>query len=256
MVIESLLKQPKQTDTRDVFVSWSGGKDCCLSLYRAMKQGLNVRYLTSIVTEDTGRIWPHMMRPEVIEAQAEAIGIPFIKWWTTVPEYEERYKEMLSMLKEKGITGGVFGDVSIGNDLAERHRKWVDSVCRPLGVDYYLPLWNEDRETMLNDLIDKGFKAVIIAADEINLGSDWLGLELDNKLLAELKNRHDNSPDGEVGAYHTLVVDGPVFKKRVEITKSDKVLYRGIWYLDIRECRLLDKRLDNSQVIKEMAYQR
>ena len=258
MVIASLPrhKQYTQNSTRDVFVSWSGGKDCCLSLYRALRQGLNVRYLTSIITEDTGRLWPHMLKPEVVEAQADAISIPLIKWWTTVPEYEERYKEMLAMLKEKGITGGVFGDVSIGNDLAERHRKWVDGVCSPLGMDYYLPLWDEDRETMLHDLIDSGFKAIIIAADEHNLGPDWLGLELNNELLSELKGRYDSSPDGEVGAYHTLVIDGPIFQKRVEITKSEGVLYRGIWYLDIKECRLIDKRVDLNPATKEIAYQR
>ena len=188
--------------------------------------------------------------------QAKAIGIPLVKWWTTVPEYEERYKEMLAMLKGKGITGGVFGDVSIGNDLAERHRKWVDSVCRPLGMHYYLPLWNEDRETMLHDLIDSGFKAVIIAADDQSLGKDWLGLELDNDLLAELKSRHDNSPTGEVGAYHTLVVDGPVFNKRLEITESEGTLYRGIWYLDIKECRLVEKSIDLRPPVKEMSYQK
>ena len=59
-----------------VFVSWSGGKDCCLAFYRAMKSGHNVRYLASMMTEHTGRLWPHLLTPHTLEMQAKAMGIP------------------------------------------------------------------------------------------------------------------------------------------------------------------------------------
>jgi len=224
----------------DVFVSWSGGKDCSLACYRAINKGLNVRYLVSMITEDNGRLCPHHLSHEVLTRQAEAIGIPLVQRWTTVDEYQDKFIDTLSCLKKEGITGGVFGDVSIGNDMAKEHRNWDESACLPLGIIPYLPLWNERREDMLKNLIDLGFEAVIIAAENRRLGLDWLGRTIDRELLSELKLRHDLSPTGEVGNYHTLVVDGPIFNKRLEILDASPVRNNGMWYLDIKDTCLKD----------------
>lgn len=225
----------------DVFVSWSGGKDCCLACYRAMANGFKVKYLASMITKRFGRLYPHHFTPEILKMQAEAMGIPLVQQWTTVPEYNTRFIGMIKKFKKEGINGGVFGDVSIGNKDAEEHRQWIESVCRPVDIRVHLPLWDEDRESLLLDLIDSGFEAVIIAADKDRLGKNWLGRKLDRKLLDELKERHKNSGDGEVGYYHTLVVDGPIFKKRIEILDTDIVFKEPFWYLDIIRCGLKDK---------------
>ena len=230
-----------------VFVSWSGGKDCCLACYEAVMDGLDVRYLVSIITKGNDRLWPHALSPEVMKMQAEAMGIPMIQWWTTVPEYDAEYRKMLLALKENGVTGGVFGDVSLGNSHAKRHRRWVESVCRPTGIKPYLPLWDRGREHILTELIDSGFEVIIIAVDDDKLGKGYLGRKLDTELLSELKLRHELSPTGEVGYYHTFVVDGPLFEKRLQILEADAVKYPdkirrdGVWYLDIRKCQLETK---------------
>ena len=225
----------------DVFVSWSGGKDCCLACYRAIKSGLNVRCLASMITEHNGRLWPHMLPPEVLDMQAEAMGIPLVQWWSNGVEYNTEYKKMLSRFKEEGITGGVFGDVSVGNAQANEHKQWIENACRPMGITPYLPLWDQSRESLLRDLIDSGFEVIIIAADNELPGKSWLGQRLEEGMLAELKVRHQLSPTGEVGYYHTFVVDGPIFKKRLEIIKAEAVRHYDAWYLDILECRLQSK---------------
>jgi len=232
----------------DVFVSWSGGKDCNLACYRAINKGLNVRYLVSMITEDNGRLCPHHLSHEVLTKQAEAIGIPLIQCWTTVSDYKDKFINTINDLKREGVTGGVFGDVSIGNDMAQEHRNWDESACLPLGIVPYLPLWNESREEMFENLIDLGFEAIIIAAENKRLGPDWLGRTIDRELLSELKLRHDLSPTGEVGNYHTLVVDGPIFKKRLEILDSSSVRNNGMWYLDIKDTCLTDKSYVRDEV--------
>ena len=231
-----------------VFVSWSGGKDCCLACYRAMKSGLDVRYLASIITKRTGRLWPHLLTPETLEMQAKAMGIPLVQWWTNVADYNTEYKKMLLDFKEKGITGGVFGDVNVGNGQGSEHKQWIESVCRPVGITPHLPLWDEGRESLLKELIDAGFEIIIIAADDKLLGKSWLGQKMDAGMLSEFKVRHQLSPTGDVGYYHTLVVDGPIFKKRLQILKTAAVYaprairaglkHDGVWYLDILECGL------------------
>lgn len=234
--------------TKDVFVSWSGGKDCSLACYRAMSSGLNVRYLASMITENTGRLFPHNLSPETLRMQAKAIGIPLMEQRVEVPEsvkresqivdYDISYMKMLRKLKTQGINGGVFGVVSIGNRFASPHLDWVKSVCEPIGVKPYLPLWDQTRESIIQDAINLGFEPIIIVADNHRLGKEWLGRKIDKELLDELKERHRQSPDGKVGLYHTFVVDGPIFKKRLEILKANKIMIDGIWYLDILKCGL------------------
>ena len=157
---------------------------------------------------------------------------------------------MLKELKQKGITGGVFGDVSRGNPDADEHRRWIDEVCRAADMEVYLPLWDEDREHIIGEIINSGFESVIIAVDDNHLGKGWLGQKLNSETLARLKMLHHNSHNGEVGLYHTFVIDGPLFKRRVHLDETEVVyrkygLYDGkptvspFWYLDIKSLHLV-----------------
>ena len=233
----------------NVFVSWSGGKDCCLAMYRTIKDGHNVKCLASIITEDSGRLWPHMLKPAVVQLQTEALGIASLSWYAKVASYNQDYMKMLEHVKnELGLDVGVFGDVSVGNAKANEHLYWVQEVCRPIGITPKMPLWGYTREQLLREVIESGFQVIIIAAASDNLGPEFLGRRLDYSLLDELKERYQNSSSGDAGYYHTFVLDGPIFKKRLEIVKSKPILvktevkgHHDIWYLDIEECRLADK---------------
>jgi uncharacterized protein (TIGR00290 family) len=198
------------------------------------------------------RLYPHYLSPELLKQQAEAMDVPIVLNRTTSEDYQQDYIKMLRDYGKEGIAGGVFGDVNIGNDHAAGHYRWIESVCQEAGMEMVLPLWGDDRESIIIDLISSGFKAIIIAADDKKLGRSWLGLEFDLDLLARLKELHANSPGGEVGYYHTLVLDGPLFKKRLEVTETSIVhkeygLFNGkptlfpFWYLDIKKSALVDK---------------
>ena len=232
-----------------VFISWSGGKDSSLACYRAMQSGLDVCYLASMLTVNTGRLFPHFVTAEVLRGQAEAIGIPLFEQWIEIPktishdvrlnEYDVKYSEMLIQLKSKGITGGVFGDVSRGNKFAQMHWNRVEDFCRPVGMKAYRPLWDQDRERMIREIIDLGFKPVIIVADA-EMGSGMLGKVLTHEILDQLKARYEHLPDENARIYyHTFVVDGPIFKKRLEIIDGENVTAGGISYLDIKQFKLI-----------------
>ncbi|AII60423.1 diphthine--ammonia ligase [Dehalococcoides mccartyi] len=239
---------------KKAFVSWSGGKDCSLSLLRALRDGYEVQCLASMFTEGTGRLYPHHFTPQLLESQAEAIGIPLEITWTNGQEYTSNYIKMLKRFREEGITVAVFGDVSVGNPDALEHRMWVERVCQAADMEVLLPLWDEDRESIIGDLIDSGFETLIVAADDSKLGRSWLGRKLDYTLFNELKSLHTTSPDGKIGLYHTLTVDGPIFKKKLEIADRKTVykecgLYDGkptiapFWYLELSDCFLVEKPL-------------
>ena len=224
---------------QQVFASWSGGKDSCLACYRAIASGLKVRYLANTVTEDGKRSRSHGLPAEVLQVQSQAMGIPLVQRRTTWDNYEAEFKSMLRTFKQEGVNGGVFGDIDF-----EEHRQWVERVCQEVDIVPHLPLWGESQNKILRDFIDLGFEAVIIATKADLFGREWLGQRIDLnfiKHLDELRETKDITPCGEAGEYHTLVIDGPLFKKRMEILKTRKVFRDTRWFLDILDTELRTK---------------
>ena len=222
-----------------VFASWSGGKDCCLALHRAIISGLDVRYLANTITEDGKRSFSHGMSAEVIRAQAQAIGIPLAQQPTTRETYEAEFINMLRAFKQEGIDGGVFGDIDFNE-----HREWIERVCRESDITPYLPLWLENQDKLLSEFIDAGFEAIVVAAKADLFGEEVLGQTVDRdfiKHLKELGKTKKITPCGESGEYHTLVIDGPIFQKRLEILETRKVLRNGTRFLEILSTDLSTK---------------
>jgi diphthine-ammonia ligase len=224
---------------KPVFASWSGGKDCCLALYRATVGGLDARYLANTVTEDGKRSRSHGILAEVIQAQSQAIGIPLVQRRATRENYEAEFIKMLRAFKQEGIEGGIFGDIDFNE-----HRQWIDRVCQEADITPYLPLWLESQDKLINEFIDSGFIATVVAAKSELFGEEVLGQKIDRDFISyleELSKTKKVTPCGESGEYHSLVVDGPIFKKRLEILETRKELREGRWFLEILSTDIKDK---------------
>lgn len=214
-----------------VFASWSGGKDCCLALHRAVAGGLDVCYLANAVSGDGERSRSHGISAAVIRKQSEALGIPIMQQRTEGDNYEAQFITMLKVFKKEGIEGGVFGDIDFNP-----HREWIERVCAEAGMTPHLPLWGEDQKKLMEEFIEAGFEAVVIAVKSELFGEEVLGQKIDRdfiKQLDEISKTKDITPCGEAGEYHTLVTDGPLFKKRLEITESRRVTRDEHHFLDI-----------------------
>lgn len=217
-----------------VFSSWSGGKESCLACYKALSDGFDVSYLLNFVSEDGKRSRAHGISSDLIALQAEAIGIPIIQVKSSWAGYEAKFKQAVEELKGRGVKGGVFGDI----DLPE-HKEWVDRVCSEANVASIEPLWGNDPREILTEFVNAGFKAIVIKVKADSFGKEWVGRELNEQFINGLpKEIH---PCGEHGEYHTFVVDGPLFQRRMEITKSDKKFKDGSWLLDISGYELSEK---------------
>ena len=221
-----------------VFASWSGGKDCCLACYRAIASGLDVRYLANTVTADGQRSCSHGITAEIIRLQSQGMGIPIVQQPTTGETYEAEFIKMLRAFKQEGIEGGVFGDIDFN-----AHREWIERVCQKAGVTPHLPLWLNDQMKLMEEFIAAGFKSVVVAVKAELLGKDVLGRFIDKEFLVYLAGINKGiTPCGEAGEFHTLVVDGPLFKKRLEITKSEKVTRGEHHFLEIIGIELRTKK--------------
>ncbi len=209
------------------FASWSGGKDSCLALYKALKNGMDVKLLINTVTEDGMYSRSHGVRAEVLRKQADALGIELIQIRTSWENYEENFLQTLSKLRELGFSQGIFGDIDL-----EEHKQWIERVCEKAKIIPYLPLWKMEREEVVREFIKSGFRAVVCSVKDGILDREWLGKEIDMKFIEEMKKR---SVDvcGENGEFHTFVYDGPIFKKRLklnfgEIKSKDKYSFIDI----------------------------
>jgi diphthine-ammonia ligase len=182
-----------------VFVSWSGGKDSSLALYKVLRDDFEVEYLLTMLSEDGLRSRGHGLRKEIIDAQAKAIGIPVVYGKATWEGYEDEFKKIIKDLGDKGIEGGVFGDIDF-----QEHRDWVERACDEVGLKAFEPLWNQKYEILLTKFIDSGFEAVIVSAKTKLIDVEWVGRLLNWEFIEYLRSRSIDLC-GEDGEYHTLL---------------------------------------------------
>jgi diphthine-ammonia ligase len=208
--------------------SWSGGKDSCLALYRAMTAGAEPRMLLSMLREDGARSRSHGLPREVLQAQADSLGIPLVMKTASWSDYESVFIAALQELKATGIEAGVFGDIDI-----DEHRLWEEKVCGAAGIEAYLPLWKGSRLALLGEFLMLGFEATIVVVNSERLDETYLGRIIDLGLVRELA-RLGIDPSGEEGEYHTAVTNGPIFSEPVRLQVGERVLHDGYWFLDVR----------------------
>jgi diphthine-ammonia ligase len=222
----------------NAFVSWSGGKDATLSFYKAVREyNLEVKYLLNMVSEDGKKSRTHGIGSKLLLAQSEAIEIPILQRPTSWNTYEKEFIEQAKWIKEQGISIGVFGDI----DLQE-HRDWVERVCSIVGIDPLFPIWQKDREQLLNEFIAAGFETQIVSVRSDLMGKEWLGRKIDASFIEDLKKYPFIDLCGEKGEFHSFVTNGPIFKKQILLTKTGIISEGNHHFWDIMYYEVIDKQ--------------
>jgi len=214
--------------------SWSGGKDCCLACYKAQQAGYRITRLINFVSRESRRSCFHGLDPDLIRLQARRIGIPLrqMQMPSDNKEYENEFKSAVSRFH--GVPTMIFGDIYL-----DEHKQWVERVCGEIRMQAVEPLWNSTPAALMEEFISLGFRALVVSCRADKFGQDFVGRFINRELLRELTAR-SICPSGEHGEYHTLVVDGPLFSKGIEILESEPVLREGFWkswVLDIKHYR-------------------
>lgn len=212
-----------------VAVLWSGGKESCLAYDMAKAQGYDVTALVTFILDS----WPHVCHPlSIMSLQSEALEIPHIALKVEEP-YREAYRRSISdLIKTEGIQGLVTGDVWV-----EDHKRWMESVCDGLRVNPIMPLWKADTYELLDMVTSRGFKPVFTCVREPWFSEKWLGRQLDGECLEELRDLHRKfgiDLCGERGEYHTMVLDGPMFRGAVRIEESNTGKKNSTLFLNVR----------------------
>jgi diphthine-ammonia ligase len=215
-----------------VVASWSGGKDSCFAYYLAMQQGYEVVNLLTMMMNETKSNF-HMIPSSILDAQSDAIGIPLVKQKATPKTYEDDFKGALRQFKAKGVEGLVTGDIY---EVAGHEQGWLGRVLKEVGLTPIKPLWMGDTKQIYLDFLKTGFKATVVRTNLSKLGVEWLGRQLDKKFYDDILKLGNVDACGEGGEYHTVITDGPTFKKKIEILETEKhKLEDGFGYLEIKQ---------------------
>ncbi|ALS79830.1 diphthine--ammonia ligase [Planococcus kocurii] len=213
---------------KSFIMSWSGGKDSALAYYRAVLEGHMPLALFTMFEEDGTKSRSHGLPIEVMEAQAERMGLPLVIGKASWSGYEKEFIEHLKKFKAQGINMGVYGDIDL-----QDHLEWVQKVSTEAQIGVHHPLWQEPRKNLLKELVDEGFRAVITVVDTTRLDERFLGREFTHELIDELEAAGIDAC-GEEGEFHTMIVDGPIFVEPIPVQFGDKVKVGNYGILEVK----------------------
>ena len=217
----------EREDIMKVAVSFSGGKDSMLALHEAAEAGHEVVALLVMYRGEAGRSWVHGIEPSLLTAMGEALNIPLICYDARVDTYNEDMEAALRQAQALGAEGCVFGDID-----TPIHREWDESRCAAVGLTPLLPLWQRDRLACVHKTLDLGYRCLVKCVRNDILPETMLGEPLTRAMVEEIAALGAD-PCGENGEYHTVVVDGPLFRWPVAVEHRGNVKLEHITAADL-----------------------
>jgi uncharacterized protein (TIGR00290 family) len=214
-----------------ILFCWSGGKDSAIALFKLLQQqDVRVTALLTTVTEGYERISMHGVRRELLERQAESIGLPLhevrIPPQCVNPIYEARMEVALRVHYVQGVRKVAFGDIFLGDLRAYREK----NLAR-IGMTALFPIWKRDTRELIRFFHQQRFRAIAACVDTKVLDPSFASRELDESFFHDLPPHAD--PCGENGEFHTFVFDGPLFQSPIPVRTGAIVNRDGFVFCDL-----------------------
>ena len=201
-------------------ISWSGGKDSCAAYHRALGH-FDVVSAITMFNEDGTRSRSHGLRPEIVTAQLERLGLQSISGSCTWDTYDDAFVQALLAVAASGVTHVIFGDI-----LFDEHREWAERITGRCGLTAVEPLWKLSTTDLYRELLSSGTRARIVTVRSKKLDESFLGRDLAEDLLADFAAR-DVDPCGERGEYHTVVTSCPGFARPLRLRAVGRAINSG-----------------------------
>ena len=212
-------------------VSWSTGKDSAYSLCEVMRTGqVEVAGILTTVTAEFARVSMHGVREELLDRQVEELGVRC--WKVSLPSpcpnevYEREMARVLGEVQAQGVTHVVFGDLFL-----EDIRAYREATLAEIGVRCVFPLWLRGTAELAREMISAGIRATVTCVDPRKLDGSFAGRTFDASFLESLPAEVD--PCGENGEFHTVVTEGPMFRRPIPVTVGEIVERDGFIFADV-----------------------
>lgn len=213
----------------------SGGKDSILALHRVFKFGEVL--LVSAIPKSVDSYMFHTPNLHMLDVIGDCLGLP-LKKIEVSGEEEREVEEFMDGISELEIDAICCGAISSNYQL-----KRIKKICNDLNLELLAPLWGEDQERILNE-VSRKFEAIIVSVSAMGLDESFLGMRIDDRCIEKLKSiakKTGINLAGEGGEYETLVLDAPLYRKRIVIRKLDKIWNRVRGIAVVREFEKFEK---------------
>ncbi len=222
---------------------FSSGKDSCYAMYVMKKQNYDVKCLITIRSKNKDSYMYHTPNIEMVKLQAEALELPLIMRDSS-GEKEEELKDLEKALIDAKKLYDIEG-VVVGALFSNYQRDRVQAVATKLGLKFFAPLWHKDQEKELKELLNNKFEFIISSIASDGLGESWLGKKItirEINELVKLSKKFGLNPAGEGGEFESLVLDCPLFKKKLVINDAKNIMDSSCSGLfKINKAELVDK---------------
>jgi uncharacterized protein (TIGR00290 family) len=186
--------------------------------------------LLTTLNQTAGRVAMHAVREELLDAQAEAAGLPLIKIFLPHPcsnaVYEEAMRDAIARARADGITHMAFGDLFLVDV-----RRYRETMLAGTGIEPLFPLWGEPTRSLAGRMVAAGLRAHLTCVDPKQLSAAFAGRTFDTRLLEDLPDGVD--PCGERGEFHTFAYAGPMFDRPIPVRSGDVVTRDGFVFADL-----------------------
>ncbi len=194
---------------------------------KAIALGYKPVALLNVLNENGEISRSHGIPKAILQAQADVMNLPIKMVESSWENYEEHFVNSLKgLLLQYQAEVSVFGDI----DLVP-HREWEEKVCKAAGLEALLPLWQQERKPLVLEMLKAGIETMIVSCNE-TLGERFIGRTITPDLLDELEAMGVDAC-GENGEYHTLVINCPLFSKRLDIEVTKKLHHGTYWFSEL-----------------------
>lgn len=221
---------------------FSGGKDSTFAIYKAKQAGHEIACLITIHPAGDDSTLFHYPNSRMTKHLAEAMKIPVLDFVSGIGKHVESEALVQAVAKAKSLYNieGVFS----GGIASVFQKNAFEQACREHGVEPLAPLWGTDPEKYMGELLDSNFSIMIVGVSAMGLEKEWLGRVIDREALAQLSKlskKYGFNLTFEGGEGETLVLDCPLYSKRLKIIRSHTRWdgQRGIF--EILEAELVQK---------------
>jgi len=197
---------------------------------------------------------PHEVSPEIVAMQARAMGLPIVQRSVTWNTFDDQFKAAVRTLKREDFEGGIVWGMIPPDTELDHPRKmkkfmnlqvqydWIHQISSSLGTKAIMPLLEKTPQQILAELVKNNFEVLIAVVNPDFVGEEWLGHKVDEEWINEIHRLNREKGINMAGdEYHTLVLDCPLFKKRIKVLKEKKVSKDGYSILEISKAKLVSK---------------
>jgi uncharacterized protein (TIGR00290 family) len=212
-------------------ISWSSGKDSAWTVHVLRQQpDIELAGVLTTVNEKYQRVAMHAVREELLEAQAEALGLPLWKVPIPSPCPNDVYERAMAAAVARAVAEG-FTHIAFGDLFLEDIRRYREDKLAGTGLTPLFPLFGVDTTQLAHEMIDAGLKARLTCVNPNVLDRKFAGRDFDASLLDELPASVD--PCGERGEFHSFAYAGPMFSKPISIVSGEIVERDGFVFADV-----------------------